>query len=177
MEKRISKAQVNKGTLFKIKAFRDESKQKNLTIWLVAWTFCGLMIGSQVFLDKNLELRNMILIFLAFWAYFEYMVVKAFRWRKSGEEQLWIGEEEIQYGRTVNNRGILKPYRKDTANNVRLVEEEGNSFVKTFISSYWVVGEQRLAFTVSGKVIYFGMRLTDKEANQLMRWINEELNK
>jgi len=176
MEKRISQEKKDGGILIKIKAYRDESKQKNLLVWLVAWSFCGLAIGSQMFLKEKGDLLNMILIFMAFWAYFEYKVIKAFRWRKSGEEQFWITPDNLSYGRTYANRGILKPYRRDLVNQIRPLEEESNSFINAFSSSYWVVGGERLTFTVNGKVIAFGLRLSDKETKQLMKTINQQLD-
>lgn len=173
MERRITKEQINGGTLIKIKAFKEEGKQKNLTVWLFAWTFCGLAIGSQMFIEQNEELKTMILVFVAFWAYFEYKVVKAFRWRKSGEEQIFISEEEVHYGRTYNNRGILKQYKKSGVNSVREIEEETNSFVDAFSSSYWVIGGETLAFTANGKMVTFGLRLSEKETFQLKKQINQ----
>ncbi|MFT5667410.1 MAG: hypothetical protein ACI9DK_001604 [Vicingaceae bacterium] len=170
---RISQEKREEGILIKIKAFRDESKQKNLTVWLVFWTFCGIAIGSQLFVKGDDELRAFVFVYLAFWGYFEYVVIKAFKWRKSGEEQFLISEENFHYGRTYNNRGFLKPHRKDLVNAVKVIDEEIGTFAKVFGSSYWVVGGERLAFTVSGKVIPFGMQLTDKEVKQL----KENLNK
>jgi len=174
--KRISEEKVEGGKLIKIRSFYDQSKQKMLDVWLLAWTLCGLAIFSQVFISEDNELRRMILIFAAFWVYFEYMVVKAWRWRRGGEEQIFIGEEEIQYGRTYYNRGILKPYRKDLMNKVRTISDEGTSFTRAFADSYWVIGGEQLAFTVNGKVIPFGMRLNAKEADRLMKLINRELD-
>ena len=172
---RISEEKVEGGKLIKIKAFYNKDKQKMLDVWLLAWTLCGLAIFSQVFYTPDNELRKMILIFGAFWIYFEYMVVKAWRWRKGGEEQIYITDEQIQYGRTYNNRGILKPYRKDLVNPLRSIENEGNSFTKAFADSYWVIGGEKLAFMVGGKIIPLGLRLTDKEAKKLMQLVNREL--
>lgn len=170
---RISQEKKEEGVLIKIQSFKDESKQKNLTVWLIFWTFCGIAIGSQLFVEGNKEMKIFIAVYLAFWAYFEYTVVKAYKWRKSGEEQFLITDEHFHYGRTYNNRGFLKPHRKDLVNAIRNIDEEVGTFAKTFGNSYWVVGGERLAFTVSGKVITFGMQLTDKEVKQL----SEKLNK
>jgi hypothetical protein len=172
---RISQEKREEGILIKIKAFRDESKQKNLTVWLVFWTFCGIAIGSQLFVKGDDELRAFVFVYLAFWGYFEYVVIKAFKWRKSGEEQFLISEENFHYGRTYNNRGFLKPHRKDLVNAVKVIDEEIGTFAKVFGSSYWVVGGERLAFTVSGKEIPFGMQLTDKEVKQLKENLNKLL--
>tara|TARA_B100000965_G_scaffold402762_1_gene429427 strand:- start:2086 stop:2616 length:531 start_codon:yes stop_codon:yes gene_type:complete len=176
MAQRISSERKEDGLLIKIKAYYDEDKHKFFTIWVAAWTLCGLAIVSQLFTNVDSELKTMILVFFAFWAYFEYLVVKAFRWRKSGEEQFFITEEQLQYGRTYNNRGFLKPYRKDLVNKVRFIDDDQNTFVKVFSDSYWVIGGERLAFTVSGKVIPFGLRLNDKEAKKLVQLINKELD-
>ncbi len=169
---RITEEKFEGGKLIKIRSYYDQSKQKMLDVWILAWTLCGLAILSQVFLTEDNDLRRMILIFGAFWIYFEYVVVKAWRWRKGGEEQIFIGEEEIRYGRTYYNRGILKPYRKDLLNKVRTIENEGNSFARAFADSYWVIGGEKLAFVAAGKVIPFGMRLSEKEADKLMKKIN-----
>ena len=164
---RITQEKKEEGTLIKIKAYRDESKQKNLTVWLVFWTFCGIAIGSQLFVEGNKEMKTFITVYIAFWAYFEYTVIKAFKWRQNGEEQFLITDDYVHYGRTYNNRGFLKPHRKDLVNTVRVIDEEVGTFAKIFGSSYWVVGCERLAFTAGGKVIPFGMQLTDKEVKQL----------
>jgi hypothetical protein len=177
MEKRITREVKKEGLLIKINAFRDESKQKTLTIWLLAWSFCGIAIGSQLFVDEQKELRTMLFVFLAFWAYFEFKVVKAFRWRRGGEEQIWITEEVFHYGRTFNQRGILKPYRRDLVNQVRSIDEDESGWVKAFLDSYWVIGGERLAFSVNGKLIPFGLRLSDSEKSNLMKLLNKEIEK
>ena len=175
MAKRISKEQTEQGLLIKVSAYFDESKQKMLTLWMIAWTLCGLAIASQVFTSTDEQFKTMIIVFIAFWLYFEYLVVKAFRWRRVGEEQLLITNDEIHYGRTYNNRGFLRPYKKELVNPVRSIDNEVNSFYKIFADSYWVIGGERLAFTANGKVIPFGLSLNDQEAKKLMKMINEEL--
>ena len=176
MEKRITSEKKEEGILIKIKAYKDDGKQVVLTVWLMAWTLCGLAIISQIFFEPEPKMKTMLLVFTAFWAYFEYMVIKVFKWRRSGEEQLLITENKIHFGRTYNNRGFLKPYRKDLINKVRRVDEDENSFTKTFGNSYWVIGGQKLYFSAGGKMVYFGLRISDKEANHLMKIINKELD-
>ena len=173
---RISQENKEEGTLIKISSLKDESKQKNLTVWLAFWTFCGVAIGSQLFAEGNKEMKTFILVYLAFWTYFEYTVIKAFKWRRNGEEQFLVTGEHFQYGRTYNNRGFLKSHRKELVNSVRTIDDEVGTFAKVFVNSYWVVGGERLAFTVGGKVIPFGMELSDKEVIQLKDKLNKLLN-
>lgn len=174
MASRINKTITEEGIHIAIKAYSDSSKQRMLGTWLLAFTVCGLAIISQVFTATG-ELRIMLTIFFFFWAYFEYKVVKVFRWRRKGEEQFLITEDKIQYGRTFNNRGFLRPYRKDLINKVRFIDADFNNFAKTFNASYWVIGGERLAFTVGGKMVAFGLDLDDKEAKKMIKLLNEEL--
>tara|TARA_R110002072_G_scaffold85121_4_gene192641 strand:+ start:925 stop:1464 length:540 start_codon:yes stop_codon:yes gene_type:complete len=175
MNNRISQEKKKDGLLVKIKAHYEEGKQKQLLIWLLAWTFCGLFIAFQLFGDEPQEIKKFILIFLAFWIYFEYKIVKVYRWRKSGEEQFWITPEYFHYGRTYNNRGILKPYRKDLVNQIRPITIEKGRLLQTFFDSYWVIGDETLMFSVNGKVIGCGMRLSEKEQKKVMQSINQAL--
>lgn len=175
MEQRISIEEKEEGTLIKIKAYSEESKQKVFTVWLLAWTLSGLAIISQLFFEPEDDLKSMLFIFTAFWAYFEFKAIKIFRWRRSGEEQILLAEDKIHIGRTVSNRGFLKPYRLDLINEVREVEEEGNSLAKSFSDSYWVMGRERLCFSAGGKMIYLGLRLTDKECQKLMKVMNKKI--
>jgi hypothetical protein len=174
--KRISEEDTSEGYLIKIRAFQEEGKQKLFTVWVIAWTLCGLAIIAQFFYPLDGQFRIMLLVFAAFWGYFEYKVVKAWRWRKWGEEQLLIDSDYLHYGRTIGNRGFLKPYRKELINKVRtLGEEDINDFIKTFMHSYWVIGGEKLAFTINGRVVPFGLRLTNKEASKLMKTLNRLL--
>ncbi len=176
MKDRIRFEQTDHGHLIKIRAYKDEGKQKILTVWLIAWTLCGFAILSQLFVDAQEDMRSMLLVFAAFWLYFEYKVIKVFRWRREGEEQLLIGKETVSYGRTYSNRGFLKPYRKDMVNAMRRVDHEENKFSATMLDSYWVIGQEQLAFSVSGKVIYLGMHLTDKQSDKIIKFFNKHLS-
>lgn len=176
MDKRITIQTTKEGKLIKIAAYKEEGKQKILTVWLIAWTLCGIAILSQLFLEDQKEMRPMLSVFGAFWLYFEYKVIKIYRWRKSGEEQILIGDENIHYGRTYNNRGFLKPYRKDVVNPIRKIEVKDNAFSKVMLDSYWVLGGETLAFSAAGKMIYCGLRLHPKEAAKIEKLFNQSLS-
>lgn len=172
---RVSIESKDGGKLLKIKAFRDEGKQKTFLIWVIAWSICGIAIGSQLFVKQEDQLKTLLLVFVCFWAYFEYKVLKTYRWRNGGEEQIWIGEEEVKYGRTIKNRGFLKPYRKEFINPIRKYEEE-SKMVSSFTDSYWVVGGETLVFTCQGKVLPIGLRLSINEQKKVAKFFNENLN-
>lgn len=177
MDNRISQEKKNGGLLIKVKAYKEEAKQKQLFIWLMAWTLSGLFVAYQLFFgNETADIKKFILIFLAFWLYFEIKIIKVYRWRQSGEEQFWIGPEFFQYGRTYNNRGILKPYRKELVNQIKPINIEKGKLLETFFDSYWVIGNETLMFSVNGKVIGCGLRLNEKESKKLMQYLNQALS-
>jgi len=176
MVNRIEQSQEEEGILIRIKAFREDTKQKNLLVWIFAWTFCGLAIGSQLFVDGNPQLRSMLLIFIAFWAYFEFKVIKAYRWRQYGEERILIRKDQLQYGRFISDRGLYRPFNLSQLNPVRELKDESNALVKSFSDSYWVIGGEKLAFSYQAKVFAFGLRLTDKDTKKLMKLLNSKIN-
>ncbi len=173
MEKRIQQEKKEGGTLFTISAYKDTAKQKFFTVWLGAWTLCGLAIISQLFTEPEENLKMMLFIFTAFWFYFEFRAIKTFRWRRNGAELIFINENEIRYGRTFNGRGVLKPFGLNRVNPVRPVEQPSDNFVSQFAGSYWVIAGEQLAFSAGNKMIYFGLRLSKKETKHLMDQINK----
>ena len=95
MAERITIEKKDEGLLIKISAFKNEAKQKQLTVWLLAWTFCGLVIASQLFIEADSSTKRFIMIFLVFWLYFEWKIVKVYRWRIAGEEQFLITDDNF----------------------------------------------------------------------------------
>ena len=59
-----------------------------LVTWLVAWTCCGAYFVYTLVNGVDAELRRGLLVMLAFWAYFEFHVLRTFLWRTRGFE-LW----------------------------------------------------------------------------------------
>lgn len=159
------------GNILEINAFYDEKKQKFLLLWLVAFTLGGLAIVSQLFSNAGSELKMMIMIFAFFWIYFEFKVLKAYRWRNSGKEKLIFTENKLYYGRLIGNRGVMHPYNKDLLGDLRKVDISEKNFFAAMSDSYWVIGGEKLAFSFAGKQIPFGLRLNKAEVNLIIKHI------
>src|SRR5690606_8379724 len=54
--------------------------------WLAAWTVAGIYVFTQLFSEGNRDTLIFMIGWMAFWAYFEYRVLTAFLWRRSGRE-------------------------------------------------------------------------------------------
>lgn len=176
MEKRIKISQEKEGTLIVIKAYKEKSKQFVLGLWLLAWTICGLAICSQLFFEPADDLKSMLFIFSAFWFYFEFKAIKVWRWRRVGEEKILIDNNALHYGRTYNNRGFLKPFALNQINPVRIIEQSDNAFNKTIGNAYWSISGETLTFGFKGRMVFFGLRLNEKEAKKIMKLINQSID-
>lgn len=160
---RIKFNHSKEGNELEIRPFYNEGKQKIMLVWLLAFSLCGLAIISQLFVSPNSELKIMILIFAFFWLYFEFKIINAYRWRKSGVEKFIFKDDTLFYGRLISNRGFMKAYSRDLIGSLRKIEVPENNFFASMNDSYWVVAGETLAFSCAGKLIPFGLRLSDAE--------------
>ncbi len=48
----------------------DRAKETLLLTWLLAWSFCGIFIISQLFMEYTREEKLYFIVFISFWAFF-----------------------------------------------------------------------------------------------------------
>lgn len=150
---------------------KDQRKLLLLFFWLMAWTVCGIIVFVNYFQipDKNAKL--FIVVYLSFWAYYEYKVIRAFMWRKSGKEKLWITDGVVHYQQEVNKRGKIQKFDYSLIQDLMLIEQKELSFSEVINNSFWIKGGERIAFSCQHKTIRFGMQLTEKEAKAIIHEI------
>src|SRR3954466_3641234 len=74
----------------------DKKKLWALFLWLMAWTICGVIVFANYFNMTTKETKIFIIVYLSFWAYFEYKIARAYTWKKFGKEKLWIKKGKLQ---------------------------------------------------------------------------------
>jgi hypothetical protein len=177
--RRISWTKKNGEASFAIVASVDNWKRNLLFFWLLAWTASGVIVflnylslpaGS----DEQSKQKLLVFVWLCFWAYFEYKIAKAFIWRNSGVEKLWLKNDNLYMKRQVGTKGRVKIYEADVVKDLRIYEGESD-LAKTFSRSYWVVGGETLAFDYFGKTIRFAMQLDENDAAELLKVLKNEL--
>jgi len=77
---------------------KDNKKVWLMFFWLMAWTVCGFIVLANYFKVTDQNTKIFIIVYLAFWLYFEYKIAKVFVWRRSGKEKLWISEARKNSG-------------------------------------------------------------------------------
>lgn len=147
----------------------QSEKAKNILLftWFFIWTVSGIVVLAQYFTIPDPNTKVMLMVWLAFWAYFEYRIFKAFMWRKYGVEKIKLRENKLFYKRDVAGKGKVRVYEFDFIKDLRIVEPKENSFADNMSNSYWMIGGEKLAFDYYGKEIKFAFQLDEAESKAL----------
>lgn len=162
-------------TEISVKAYFDSQKQFLLSLWLILWSVGGIGIVTQFFTPLSSELKIYLVVWLGFWAYFEYKVIYAFRWRRYGIEKLLFEEESLLISREIAGRAIPARYDRNKIKNVRLYKPEKVSVFIALSQSYWSPGDPKLVLDYQGLEVNFGLELSDSEAKKLVDLVKKEL--
>lgn len=147
-----------------------------LFFWLFAWTVCGVIVLANYFQTNNKDVRLFIIVYMAFWAYFEFNMVRSFMWKRAGKEKLWVQQGILYYQRELNRKGKIMEFNTSLVSPVEIVELRPTRLADTISQSFWIKGGERLQFTVQGRTYLFGMQITDNEASTLRLEINKVLH-
>lgn len=169
MAERITINNKNNSIEIEIKAFKDKTKQKMLLVWIVLFSLCGLAILSQFFYGYDKSSQLFFAVYLAFWLFFEFKVIYAYRWRNSGMEKIIINDTEIILIKEIGKRGITQPIKINEISNLRCYEPDEPGFIKSINSSYWNINKYSLAFDYENKPVPFAIDLDKNEAKKLLK--------
>ncbi len=175
--KRISIKRTENELSIVILSLINKLKNRFLFLWFILWSVSGIIVLSQYFIMHDPNTKTAIIVWMGFWAYFEYKIFHAYLWRKSGKEKIKLNNKKLLYKRDVSGRGKIKTYETDFIKDLRLIEPKENSFMEDLNNSYWVIGGEKLAFDYYGKEIKFGLQLDEVDAKALLKLIIKEINK
>lgn len=150
----------------------DKRKLGILFLWLFAWSVCGLIVFVNYFTLKDANSKLFTLIYLSFWAYFEFSIGRTFVWKKYGKEKLWIQNGVIHYQREMNKKGKINQYNLDLVSKLKYLEISPASFTDSINQSFWVKGGERLEFNALAKTVRLGMQLSDEETRIILNEVN-----
>ncbi len=171
---------------------RKKWKESILFAWLIGYTLVGvymiylLFFGMDTIDNSQLEgdpqeiLRNQQLyltIFIAFWLYFEYKVVRGFLWLISGKELIKISKDELIVKESIFTYGKSHRYFSSNLKSFEMIEQKTFSFGFDYENAFWRKGTNSLIFDINGKSVGFAKKIDEKEANLLMRLIKDRIKK
>ena len=155
----------------------DKKKLGLMGLWLMAWTVCGVIIFMSYFKMQDQNSKLFIIIFLSFWAYYEFKILRTYSWKKWGKEKLWIQKGILHYQREVRNKGKIGEYNIELINDIKLVEVSESNFSHFMGQSFWIKGGERIEMTYQAKTIGLGMQLKTEEAKVLLKEIQDAVLK
>ena len=152
-----------------------EKKKTNLLfLWLMAWSVSGMIILVNYFKLTNDNAKLMIIVWLAFWAYFEFKIIRVYMWKRFGQEKLWIKNGVLHYQQNINGRGKIKEYDLNLISDWSVINVEEANIADAFSQTFWVKGGERLEFICQGKLVKFGMQLPTEDAAKILTAIKKQ---
>lgn len=173
MSDRIIINKKESGLEIEIKALRDSSKQQLLLVWIALFSLCGLAILSQFFYDYDNSSKVFFVVYLAFWFFFEFKVIYAYRWRNIGLERIILKSGQLILTKEIGKRGVTQVYELEKIKNLKLFDATEPTFVKVLNTSYWNINKYSLSFNYEDNVVPFGI---DLDSNQAKRVLSEIKN-
>jgi len=168
MNNRITVSKNDAKLKIVIKAFLDKKKQQMLLIWILLFSVCGIAIIAQFFENYDTGTKVFFGVYVAFWIYFEFKVVYAFRWRRQGVEIIMIENSKLTLTKSIGKRGVTQQYELKEIKKIDFFEDSNGGFVKSMNTSYWNINKYHIALTLENSIVPFGIDLTNKEAKNII---------
>ncbi len=168
---------LSENNVFSIVVLPFDKKWKVIMMffWLLAWSVSGVLVFANYFTVTDKDAKLMLMVWLAFWAYFEFKIGKAYMFRRFGKEKLWIKGETLFYQREIKGRGKISEFNKELINEMKLIETKDTNFFQFFNNSFWVIGGETISFSYASKVIRLGVQLEPQDAKKLLEQIRKQL--
>jgi hypothetical protein len=155
----------------------DKKKTNWMFLWLLAWSVSGVIVMANYFTLTQEKAKMMLIVWLAFWAYFEFKIIRVYMWKRFGKEKLWVKSGTLLYQQDINGRGKIKEFDLNLVSDFSLVALTPGSIADTFSQTFWVKGGERIEFNCQSKIVKFGMQLDDDEAKKIIAALNKFLKK
>jgi len=151
-----------------IKAFLDEKKQQILLVWILLFSLCGIAIIAQLFEEYNTETKLFFGVYIAFWIFFEFKVIYAYRWRKYGEEKIIIDQDQLILIKKIGKRGVTQQFKFEEITKIDFFKDESGAFAKSMNTSYWNINKYNIVLKFEDSIVPFGIDLENKDAKNII---------
>lgn len=160
-----------------INAFCDQKKQTMLMIWIILFSLCGFAIISQFFGNYEPGVKVFFGVYVAFWLFFEFKVIYAYRWRKLGKEVIVIDNDELKLIKTIGKRGITQIFSFEEIKKIDYYKDQNGNFAKSMNTSYWNINKYSLALNLENEVVPFAIDLPKNDAKKILNEIRGAIQK
>jgi hypothetical protein len=172
---RISVSKKEDSTSILIFPEKTKLNQSVLFLWFTLWTIGGLsmLIGRQ--LGYYSAPKTYVMVWMAFWLYFEYVTGYALLWRSFGFERILIKNSKLLYKKDLKGSGKTGTYDTEFIKDLAIVDMQDKTFMRVMSDSYWMPGGEKITFWYNGKRVRMGQQLSDGDAKNLVKLIKAEI--
>lgn len=175
--KRISISKKEGSTSIIIYPEKNKLNQAVLLVWFLLWTAGGLIMLFARQLGYYSAPKTYVMVWMAFWLYFEYITGYALIWRSYGFERILLKNKKLFYKKEIRGTGKTKTYDFEFIKDLQLLPTKENSFANVISDSYWMPGGEKLFFWYQGRQIHFGQQLNEIDAKNLLKLMKNEIAK
>lgn len=159
-----------------VSARLPKGREALLVAWFTAWVLCGVyVIYARTQIPPGDPVRQYLLAFLAFWAYFTFKVGRALLWRLKGFELWRIKNGVLTIKDSLFGYGKARDYFVQNISKLGVLNADRRSWKWQMNESFWVIGGERLGFEHTGRKVAFGKGLSDEEAKRLVPMLKHAL--
>lgn len=150
-------------------------KESLLVAWCVAWVFCGGIVLTEFIGSSDRDARMIFLVFMSFWAYFLFVILRITLYRRGGNELIRIAPDGLTLKRSYFTYGKSRTYHLENIKSFQKIELPERSISSSFENTWWVLGGQKLGFEYQGKFVKFAMQISKKDQEVLFNLINKKI--
>ena len=184
---RISFHRHDEYTTILISTKVEKWKEGLLFGWLLLWFLVGVSIFYIIFSGTYLksidtqtssnQLQLFLILFLVFWGYYFYKIIKVYLWRRKGVEYFKLDKGSLVLKKAYGKVGRANSYLYENMGELKLIEISPRSFSSVMNGAFWDIGNESIQFEYYGKQVVFGRQLEIDEAKKLKKFINTEIKK
>lgn len=174
---RISISKKEDSTSIIIYPEKSKLNQAILLVWFLLWTTGGLIMLFGRQLGYYSAPKTYVMVWMAFWLYFEYITGYALIWRSYGFERILLKNKKFFYKKEICGKGKTKIFDFEFIKDPQVLPINERSFAKVMSDSYWMPGGEKVFFWYQGRQIRFGQQLNENDAKSLLKLIKNEIVK
>jgi hypothetical protein len=140
-----------------------------LPLWLAIWTFAGIVAMKWVLRPAPSTPRAFVSLWLVGWALGEAWAVYSWSWTAFGKEILEVKEGVLTTKRDILGLGRSRRFPIGSVANLRASGIFPSSSNWENYLTQMKLGGGTVAFDSQGKIVRFGIQLTEPEAQEVVR--------
>lgn len=150
----------------------SRAQQWGLEIWLIAWLGAGGAMASQI-AEASDDERLFYMVYLAFWVFFLFRVIKVTLWRRIGREMIRVSAKGMSVKNAIGSWGKAQFFHIKDIERMEVIKRDPKAFMANLDQSFWIMGGDSVQFTHLGKRFVLGKQLSMSDALALTKLIHQ----